>query len=1104
MAKTNKGRKFFATTATAALVASAIVPVASAAQVNDYNSIASYAQEAVQDLVDRGVVQGDANGNFQPRKSVSRAEAATVLSKALGLTTTDAIYFTDVKSGAWYYDAINAAVNNGVFSGKGQGKFDPNGNLTRGEAAVILVSAFNLTGKAPLAQFADEKSVKEWAKESLEIAVGNGVIKGENGRVKANDAITKQDFAVMYSRAEAAAEAVAANTVKAINNTTVEVTFADAITDIKALDFKIDGLEVKNAVVKQTDAKTAVLTTAAQVGGKEYTVTVNEESVGKFTGVAAVIPTDVKVVNRSIQGVTGKEVSVQAQVTVPEGQSKAGIPVTFYVAGSSDGLVPAITAEALTNADGVATYTYTRYVAVDDTVTAYSTGDRSKFQTGVVHWGVATQLTIEEVTTGDTIQNGANKTYKIKYVSPTTGAAVSGKSLNIAFQENIGVTADKLVTTATVNGVNPRDITGTPVVAANVVTDSKGEAVFTVTGTNAKVTPVVYEANVPTTGSVTAVGYSTTALQAKVPTVTFAAKQVENTITITGEGSKDATVGASNARKFTVDVKDKDGKVVANQVVKLSLQEQIDNVIGTSSPAYFVKFDSAGNVVSKHIPTLGNPTSVVTDSNGKATFYLASDANSDYGTPVAWIDINTSNAYANNVLEQTEPNAIGETTYFWTEKLVASKLVAKNHRTGLEVSTVTANAADGIARYEFHLTNQSGKTINNHGSYVTAINARYNINNSGAGAVAVFNNAAQAEAFRTAVNGLGTSATAQQIIALVPAGAKYISANNADFLDVNALSNALYVVSADFTKTTNVSVTASATATNVVAPGATQTYTTLVVAEAKTVTLLSPTQVGITEVGRLKAYDTTDKTFTITTAGGIDKEVSYAGDSTKTYKFVGANGLEYNAEDFIALVITNNGANVTYTNVNNVVTFKVNTYGGGIPSDLAATPTPGEDALVEANKDAKAIDRNKYNAASLANLDAAVKAAEAATTDDEKLEAAKAINEAIKNLEVKDEAKAGITFTATSSEAKLAFTGFATYNIEGTVSADKADSVAKVTVSFGAMDEDAQYNASTGTITYKEVAPITEAANNKSTVVVKAFDASGNIVVSETVTVTVK
>ncbi|HJA41436.1 MAG TPA: hypothetical protein H9667_07975, partial [Firmicutes bacterium] len=44
--------------------------------------------------------------------------------------------------------------------------------------------------------------------------------------------------------------------ITAINATTVEVSFDEAISDVKALDFTIEGLTITNAAIKQTDAKT--------------------------------------------------------------------------------------------------------------------------------------------------------------------------------------------------------------------------------------------------------------------------------------------------------------------------------------------------------------------------------------------------------------------------------------------------------------------------------------------------------------------------------------------------------------------------------------------------------------------------------------------------------------------------------------------------------------------------------------------------------------------------------------------------------------------------------------------------------------------------------
>ncbi|MCT6902744.1 MAG: S-layer homology domain-containing protein, partial [Lactobacillus sp.] len=403
MAKQNKGRKFFAASATATLVASAIVPVASAAQVNDYNKISGYAKEAVQSLVDAGVIQGDTNGNFNPLNTVTRAQAAEIFTKALELEADGDVNFSDVKKGAWYYNSIAAVVANGIFEGVSANEFAPNKSLTRSEAAKVLVDAFGLEGSESLSQFADASQVKPWAKDALETAVANGIFTGseENGKLnlKPNAAITRQDFAVVFARTlDLAVETVDAS-IKAINNTTVEVTFDEEVNvdDVKAANFKIDGLEVKNASVKQTNKKVVVLTTEAQTADKEYVLSYKDEEIGKFKGVAAVIPTAVKLTTSSVQGVIGNEVTLKAQVTVAEGQSKAGIPVTFNIVNDKT-TNDKVEVEALTDENGVATYSYTRYYSSVDSVTAYATSKSSVYSSAKVYWANALQLTVKDIT----------------------------------------------------------------------------------------------------------------------------------------------------------------------------------------------------------------------------------------------------------------------------------------------------------------------------------------------------------------------------------------------------------------------------------------------------------------------------------------------------------------------------------------------------------------------------------------------------------------------------------------------------------------------------------------------------------------------------------
>ena len=181
MAKT-KGRKFIATATTAALVASAIVPVASAASASEFkdaSSISGYALDAVNYAVSEGIINGYTDGTFKPQGTVTRAEAAVIVSKALGLEldATATTSFTDVKAGDWFAQYVAAASKAGIIKGKSTTSFDPNGKLTRAEAAVLLTVAYpDLTaGKEDLSSFSDAAKLASWKTDALKVAVNNGI-----------------------------------------------------------------------------------------------------------------------------------------------------------------------------------------------------------------------------------------------------------------------------------------------------------------------------------------------------------------------------------------------------------------------------------------------------------------------------------------------------------------------------------------------------------------------------------------------------------------------------------------------------------------------------------------------------------------------------------------------------------------------------------------------------------------------------------------------------------------------------------------------------------------------------------------------------------------
>ncbi|MEY2371453.1 S-layer homology domain-containing protein [Lysinibacillus capsici] len=707
MAKQNKGRKFFAASATAALVASAIVPVASAAQVNDYNKISGYAKEAVQSLVDAGVIQGDTNGNFNPLNTVTRAQAAEIFTKALELEADGDVNFSDVKKGAWYYNSIAAVVANGIFEGVSANEFAPNKSLTRSEAAKVLVDAFGLEGSESLSQFADASQVKGWAKDALETAVANGIFTGseENGKLnlKPNAAITRQDFAVVFARTlDLAVETVDAS-IKAINNTTVEVTFDEEVNvdDVKAANFKIDGLEVKNASVKQTNKKVVVLTTEAQTADKEYVLSYKDEEIGKFKGVAAVIPTKIDVTTSSLQGIIGKEVTLKATVTVAEGQSKAGIPVTFNIVSDNANVNSKIEVEALTDENGVATYSYTRYYEHNDNFTAYATSKSSVASSGKVYWADKAQLAVSEITTGNELANNAKKSYKVVGAKNTT--------YYIAIKENLNVAPDKITNVYvqdhnnTNNFVIPYELTTGSDQYAKVQTNSNGEATFTVYGSNLSATPIVYLPS-SVNKSATDYSYSKLALQSEAPTVKFS--QIDKlAVSVVAEGTADSaeylgtTVPVAynqnsvGGRTYTVTVTDKDGKIAPEGTAAYVAFED-GNISGD------VYFSTAKDNFSK--VAKGDVKQITVGKDGKAQFRVAGKGATTFVKPTVFL--NTAGKTTPVELDKADVQKVADVTYF--KAPVVSNAVLKV--TDVYGRTVSSLESGKDAYFTYQSVDQNG------------------------------------------------------------------------------------------------------------------------------------------------------------------------------------------------------------------------------------------------------------------------------------------------------------------------------------------------------------------------------------------------------------
>ena len=165
-----------------------------------------WASEAIAYVTGQGYFNGTSETTFGPSVPMSRAMLATVLWRMEGQPApTGANAFTDVPAGQWYTDAVTWAAEQGIVTGTGNGLFDPNGNITREQLAVMLYRyAGGAAAGADLSAYPDASSVSSWAVEAMGWAVSNGILSGnEAGQLSPGGAATRAEVAQMllnYSR----------------------------------------------------------------------------------------------------------------------------------------------------------------------------------------------------------------------------------------------------------------------------------------------------------------------------------------------------------------------------------------------------------------------------------------------------------------------------------------------------------------------------------------------------------------------------------------------------------------------------------------------------------------------------------------------------------------------------------------------------------------------------------------------------------------------------------------------------------------------------------------------------------------------------------------
>ena len=164
-------------------------------------------QKEIEALAARGIINGKTDTVFDPSNTMTRAEFATIITRALGLTSNKNSIFTDVGENYWYYSYINTAYYYGIVKGVSETEFNPNGLISRQEAAVMIARAASLCGldtkiddinaRDILAPFTDYTQLESWAKQSYAFCFESGIISDKATEILPLNKITRTEVALM-------------------------------------------------------------------------------------------------------------------------------------------------------------------------------------------------------------------------------------------------------------------------------------------------------------------------------------------------------------------------------------------------------------------------------------------------------------------------------------------------------------------------------------------------------------------------------------------------------------------------------------------------------------------------------------------------------------------------------------------------------------------------------------------------------------------------------------------------------------------------------------------------------------------------------------------
>ncbi|WP_342564927.1 S-layer homology domain-containing protein [Paenibacillus sp. FSL R7-0345] len=167
----------------------------------------TWAQQSIETLASKGVINGISDTSFAPDTNITRADFLVILVRGLGLTASFNDNFSDVSPAKYYYEALGIARELGITDGAGNNLFKPDTPISRQELMVLGSRALSLSGAAmpagsadDIRKFSDRSEVAAYAVADVVKMVKEGIVSGSGSKLNPHANATRAEAAVIVYR----------------------------------------------------------------------------------------------------------------------------------------------------------------------------------------------------------------------------------------------------------------------------------------------------------------------------------------------------------------------------------------------------------------------------------------------------------------------------------------------------------------------------------------------------------------------------------------------------------------------------------------------------------------------------------------------------------------------------------------------------------------------------------------------------------------------------------------------------------------------------------------------------------------------------------------